>query len=133
MKLLAPCVLSLAASTSTLAQTTAPALKSAAYAAYFAKNYRQAGQLCDQAWALPGTGKAPGDCYDAACSWALASEATKAFADPDRALAAGWDNLAHLKIDEELASLQADKRWLPFLHKAEATIARAEARQNLSL
>lgn len=133
MKFLAPLLLGLAASTGSLAQTTAPALKSAAYAAYSAKNYRQAGQLYDQALALPSPGKAPGDCYNAACSWALAGEATKAFHDLDRALAAGWDNLKNLKTDEDLTSLHADKRWPAFLQRAEATIARAEARQNLPL
>ena len=133
MKSLVSLLLGLVASTSSFAQTTAPALKSAAFAAYTAKNYRQSGQLYDQAFALPGTKKAPGDYYNAGCSWALAGEATKAFYDLDRAMEAGWDNLEHLKTDEDLTSLHADKRWPQLLQKAQATIARAEAKQNIPL
>lgn len=133
MKFFVPLLLGSVASISSFAQTTAPALKSAAFAAYTAKNYRQAGQLYDQALALPSAKKAPGDCYNAACSWALAGEATKAFHDLDRAIEAGWDNLEHLKTDEDLTSLHADKRWPQLLGRAQATVARAEAKQNLPL
>ncbi|RZK44428.1 MAG: hypothetical protein EOO59_21895, partial [Hymenobacter sp.] len=133
MKFFVPLVLSLAASTSSFAQATAPALQNAAFAAYTAKNYRESGQLYDQAFALLGAKKAPGDCYNAGCSWALAGEATKAFHDLGRAVEAGWDNLAHLQTDEDLTSLHADKRWPLLLRRAQATIARAEAQQNIPL
>lgn len=126
-------LLSLAAGGRGFAQASAPALKSQAFAAHMARNYRQAGQLYEQAFKLPGAHSAAGEFYNAACSWALAGEATQAFRNLDRALKAGWDDLANLKSDTDLTSLRTDKRWPRLLQKAEAARARAEARQNIPL
>ena len=133
MNCLTVLLLSLAASASAFAQTTAPALKSAAFAAHVAQHYQQAGQLYEQAFAQPGAPASAGELYNAACSWAMAGEATKAFHNLDRATQAGWDDLGQLRTDTDLASLRADKRWLPLLHQAETTVARAEAKQNIPL
>ena len=126
-------LLSLAPSTDIFAQSTALALKGASFAAQMARNYRQAGELFEQALKQPGAQASAGEFYNAACSWALAGEATKAFRDLDRATQAGWDNLVQLKNDTDLISLHTDKRWPSMLKKAEIMIARVEAKQNIPL
>ncbi|WP_375418998.1 DUF6624 domain-containing protein [uncultured Hymenobacter sp.] len=133
MKHLLSLLLSLVINTVSFAQATAPALKSQAFAAYMAQNYRQAGQLYEQAFKLPGAKTAAGEYYNAACSWALAGDATRAFRYLSQATQAGWDNLAHLKTDADLLSLHADQRWPQLLRKAEAAVARVEAKQNIPL
>jgi hypothetical protein len=115
------------------AAQTAPALLSASFTAHMANNFRQAGELAEQAFALPGAPVSAGAFYNAACSWARAGETNNAFRNLERATAAGWDNLTQLKTDEDLASLHPDKRWPRLLRKAEAAVARAEATQNVAL
>ncbi|RSK31249.1 hypothetical protein EI290_14340 [Hymenobacter metallilatus] len=73
------------------------------------------------------------DLYNAACSWALAGDATKAFQYLDRATLAGWENLAHVQQDTDLAALHADKRWQPMLTKLRAQLAKLEANYNRPL
>ncbi len=133
MKHLLFLLLGLASSPSLLAQSTAPALKNAAFAAHMSKDYHRAGDLWKQAFKLRGSKPTAGEFYNAACSWALAGEATNAFRDLDRATLAGWDRIADLKADADLASLHADKRWLPMLHKLEAAVTHTEATYNLPL
>ena len=126
-------LLSFALRTNCFAQLTAPALKDASFAAHMAGNYRQAGELMEKAFKVPGTAASPGGFFNAACSWALAGEPTKAFRNLDRAAKAGWDNLTQLKTDADLVSLHADKRWLPLLRRIEATVAQMETTQNVPL
>lgn len=126
-------LLGLAVSTRTFAQTTAPALKGAAFAAHRAQEYAHAGALWEQALHLPGTKPSAGDFYNAACSWALAGEATKAFRDLDQATQAGWDGVTTLKTDPDLTGLRVDKRWQPMVAKLEAAVACAEAHYNVPL
>jgi len=115
------------------AQAPAAKLSQQAADAYSAKSYQKSGELYDQAF-RPGQ-PAPGssDLYNAACSWALAGNATKAFQYLDRATAAGWDNVAHVKQDTDLTSLHADKRWPLMLTKLEAAVAKMEAGYNKPL
>jgi hypothetical protein len=115
------------------AQTTAPALLDASFTAHMANDFRKAGQLAEQAFALPGAQIGAGSYYNAACSWARAGETDNAFRDLDRAAAAGWENLTQLKTDTDLTSLHADKRWPKLLKKVQATVTRAEATQNIPL
>jgi hypothetical protein len=115
------------------AQTSAPALLSASFTAHMANDFRKAGELAEQAFALPGAQIAAVSYYSAACSWARAGEADNAFRDLQRAADAGWENLDQLKTDTDLASLRADKRWPRLLKKVEATLARNERTQNLPL
>ena len=115
------------------AQTTAPALLDASFTAHMANDFRKAGQLAEQAFALPGAQIGAGSYYNAACSWARAGETDNAFRDLDRAAAAGWENLTQLKTDTDLTSLHADKRWTRLLKKVQATVTRAEATQNIPL
>jgi hypothetical protein len=115
------------------AQTTAPLLRGQATAAYRNKQYQEAGQRYEQAFQQAGTQASAGDLYNAACSWALAGEPTKAFQALDRSIKAGWDDVNQLRADADFASLRSDKRWQPLLHKLEVTVAQAEAKLNQPL
>jgi len=126
-------LLGMAMSLSAAAQTTAPDLKSAALSAHMAKDYARAGALWDQALLVPGGKPSAGDFYNAACSWALAGDATKAFLALDQATQAGWDRVADVRTDADLAGLHPDKRWPPMIATLGAAVARAEARYNVPL
>lgn len=125
--------LGLCGSLAAQAQASFPYLRAQALAAYHNKQYRESGQRYDESFRQPATQPTAGDFYNAACSWALAGEPTKAFQDLDRATLAGWDNVAHLKTDSDLAALHADKRWQPMLRKLEGRAAQAEAKLNQPL
>lgn len=121
-------------STAALAQTvTFPTLRSQALMAYHNKQYRQSAQQYEQSFGVKGAQPASGDFYNAACSWALAGDASQAFQNLDRATQAGWDDITHLKTDSDLAALHTDKRWEPMLHRLEARVAQAEAKLNQPL
>ena len=115
------------------AQAALPSLRSQALAAYHNKHYQEAGQRYEESFRQPAAQPPAGDFYNAACSWALASESTKAFQNLDRATRAGWDDVAHLQADSDLDALHADKRWPPMLRKLQATVAQAEAKLNQPL
>jgi hypothetical protein len=115
------------------AQTSAPSLLADSFTAHMANDFRKAGQLAEQAFALPGAQIGAASYYNAACSWARAGEADNAFRDLDRAVNAGWDNLTQLKTDTDLTSLHTDKRWSRLLKKVEAAVARIERTQNIPL
>ncbi|MBF9142700.1 hypothetical protein I2I01_13715 [Hymenobacter sp. BT439] len=89
--------------------------------------------MYDQAFKAKDSKPTSTDLYNAACSWALAGDAKKAFAYLDRATMAGWDNPAHVKQDADLRGLHSDKRWAPMLQKLEATVAKTEANLNQPL
>ena len=133
MKGVIPLLLCLALSTECFAQASAVALKSASFAAHMAHNYRQAGELFEQALRLPSGQASAGEYFNAACSWAMAGESANAFRNLELATKMGWDNLAQLKTDTDLLSLHTDKRWREMVAKAESTVALAEAGQNLAL
>ncbi|WP_245326346.1 DUF6624 domain-containing protein [Hymenobacter wooponensis] len=101
--------------------------------AYAAKSYKSSGELYDQAFKQAKAQPSSTDLYNAACSWALAGDATKAFQYLDKATAAGWENVAHVKQDTDLTTLHADKRWQPMLAKLEAAVAKIEANYNKPL
>lgn len=123
----------LLSSPSSFAQSTAPALLSASFQAHMANNFRQAGELAEQAFALPGAKPSAGELYNAACSWARAGELNNAFRNLNRAADSGWENLPQLTTDTDLTSLHADKRWPRLLKKVGATVARVERTQNIPL
>jgi hypothetical protein len=126
-------LIGLLATTPGFAQTTAPSLLADSFAAHMANDFRKAGQLAEQAFALPGAQIGAGAYYNAACSWARAGETDNAFRNLSRATKAGWDDLTQLKTDPDLASLRPDKRWPRLLQQAEAAVARVEATQNIPL
>ena len=126
-------LLSFSINISGFAQSNAIELKSASFAARMTKNYRQAGELFEQALKQPGAQASAGEFFNAARNWARAGEATNAFRNLDRAIREGWDNLAQLRMDDDLADLQTDRRWPLLMRKARAAVARTEANYNLSL
>lgn len=120
--------------TAAQAQTaTFSTLRGQALSAYHNKQYRESAQRYEDAFRVKAAEPAAGDFYNAACSWALAGEASKAFQDLDRATQAGWDDVTHLKTDSDLDALHTDKRWEPMLRKLEARVAQAEAKLNQPL
>lgn len=115
------------------AQTVLPPLRTQALAAYHNKQYRESAQRYEESFRQPVAQPPAGDYYNAACSWALAGEPTKAFQNLDRATRAGWDDVAHLQADSDLDALHADKRWPLMLRKLQATVNQAEAKINQPL
>jgi hypothetical protein len=113
--------------------TTFPTLRGQALTAYHNKQYRESAQRYEEGFALKAAQPTAGDFYNAACSWALAGEATKAFQNLNRATQAGWDDITHLKTDSDLTALHTDKRWPMLLGKLDATVAQAEAKLNQPL
>lgn len=117
-----------------LAQTaTFPTLRGQALSAYHNKQYRESAQRYEESFAVKGAQPSSGDFYNAACSWALAGETSKALQNLDRAIQAGWDDVTHLKTDSDLDVLHLDTRWQPLLRKLEAHVAQAEAKLNQPL
>ena len=119
--------------TAAQAQATFTTLRTQALTAYHNKEYRASAQRYEESFRQKAAQPTAGDFYDAACSWALAGEASQAFQNLDRATAAGWNDVTHLKTDSDLNSLHTDKRWEPMLRKLQATIVQAEAKLNQPL
>lgn len=133
MKKLTLVLCALLSSTLGFAQNAFQTFRSQASAAYSDKKYQESGQQYERAFQVKAAKPTDSDFYNAACSWALAGEKTKAFQNLDRATLAGWDNIAHVKEDTDLAALHTDKRWQPMLKKLEATVAKNEANYNVPL
>jgi hypothetical protein len=114
------------------AQTTSTSLDAQAMSAYEAKDYGKAGQLIDQALRARQHPKAS-DYYNAACMWAMAGNADKAFGYLSQANKVGYDDVAHLRTDSDLINLHPDRRWQPLLAKLDAAVALANAHVNLAL
>jgi tetratricopeptide (TPR) repeat protein len=55
--------------------------------------------------------------YNHACSLALLERKDEAFEALERALALGYDDLEHLRSDEDLASLRDDRRFAALLER----------------
>ncbi len=86
--------------------------KAAAWAAY------QAGEhtTCAERYAALGADRGDhGSWYNAACCAALAGSSDDAFAHLEAAWLAGYDDLAHVQVDTDLASLHDDPRWPRFV------------------
>lgn len=86
--------------------------------AYQEKDYVRSAELF--AAAIEAGGNDSGLFYDAACSNALAGRAEAAFDVLDRAVAAGFGNVAHLRVDPDLTSLRSDPRWGAMIERIEA-------------
>jgi hypothetical protein len=98
-----------------------------AKAAYDHKEYATCGPKYEQ---LAGHAKSgAGDLYNAACCRALAGDTGAAFADLDRAIAAGFVDRGQLERDDDLLSLRGDPRWAQTL----VTLDRAQQAFEMSL
>src|SRR6478735_200438 len=79
-----------------------------AAAAYKAKQWTR----CAELWLGVGKDLKNADPpYNAACCFALDGKKDKAFAQLDRAVAAGLRDLDHLQKDGDLVPLHGDARW----------------------
>lgn len=84
--------------------------------AYRAKNYKQSAEL--YVAALEKEENKSGLAYNAACSFALAGQAEKAFEYLETAVDLGYTNVEQIKSDSDLKSLHNDKRWQKIIDKA---------------
>jgi tetratricopeptide (TPR) repeat protein len=66
--------------------------------------------------------KSSSDLYNAACSAALLNENKKAFRWLDLAIDNGYENIAHIKIDNDLTSLHTNKEWVKTLDKLQKSV-----------
>ncbi len=88
------------------AATSPQAVRAKARRAYAARRY---GECADLLATIPSPDA--GAAYDHACCLALAGRKDEALARLQYALAAGFQDLAHLEQDPDLASLLDDPRW----------------------
>jgi hypothetical protein len=88
------------------AWTSPPAIRAKARRAYADKRYEQCADLLAQ---IPDPDAA--SAYDHACCLALAGRKDDALARLRYAIAAGFQDFAHIEADADLASLRDDPRW----------------------
>jgi hypothetical protein len=74
------------------------------------------------------------DKYNAACSWALAENTSKAFSYLNKAIIIDkWANLSHILTDTDLNALHSDKRWQTLINKVKSNKEADEAKLNKPL
>jgi hypothetical protein len=100
-------------------------LASRADSLYKAKNYPLSVKTYEAAFK---TGKPGGtDCYNAACSAALAGNSKMAFRYLNHAVENNWLNVNHTKTDSDLASLHDQKAWPKVVAKMQQKLDVLEA------
>jgi len=98
---------------------------------YNDKEYRNSGEYYDRAFKIQkGTSN---DYYNAACSWALAGNKTKALECLNQSIDLGWLNIDHLKKDTDLNSLHQTKEWEELINKVEKKVNEYESHLNKPL
>jgi hypothetical protein len=101
---------------------------------YEAKDYEASAGSYESAFKANPKQVKTDDRYNAACSWALAGNADKAFANLKIISADGsYDNYNHITTDEDLKSLYTDKRWAPLIETIKQNQQKAEAKLNQPL
>ncbi|RPI17364.1 MAG: hypothetical protein EHM58_09420 [Ignavibacteriae bacterium] len=98
---------------------------------YRNRQYKESAETYDKAFKA-GTPNAL-QYYNAACSWALAGDKEKAFVYLKNAVDKGWTNIEHVKLDQDLNSLHADKRWNEIITQIQKRIDIEEAGINKEL
>ena len=105
-----------------------------AFSLYEAKDYKTSAQTYEAAFKANNNHAITDDRYNAACSWALAGNADKAFANLQIIAANGsYYDYAHITVDTDLKSLYADKRWQLLLAAVKHNQEKAEASLNKPL
>ncbi len=89
-----------------------------------AKDLGKARIFFENAWKLGGL---PTAAYNVACIDAREKKTDAAFASLDRALGAGFDDVATLKSDPDLGSLRTSSRWKGILDRAAKNRAEGDA------
>ena len=95
-----------------------------AHAHYLAKDYHASGQTYTEAFAMQSGDVA--QYYNAACSWALAGDTTRALDYLQQAATLGYRNAKHLQKDSDLDTLHATAAWPKVVAKVEANLAEFE-------
>ncbi|MCB0279414.1 MAG: hypothetical protein KDD94_07930 [Calditrichaeota bacterium] len=102
-----------------------------ASAYYTQKEYRKSAELYARAFALLGEESRSTDIYDAACSWALATETDSAFALLFRLK--NYSNYRHLSADKDLETLHSDSRWARLVSGIKANYENSLAKRDSQL
>lgn len=82
---------------------------------YRAKDYKGSVAYYEKAFKIEH--KSSSDLYNGACAAALNHNDEKAFKWLDLAIDNGYENIAHIKIDNDLESLQNKKEWIETINK----------------
>lgn len=82
---------------------------------YKAKDYKGSVGYYEKAFKIEH--KSSSDLYNGACAAALSNDETKAFKWLDLAIDNGYENIAHIKIDNDLESLHNKKEWTKTIDK----------------
>lgn len=99
-----------------------------AWSLYTSKQYLKSAHMYSEAFAVRGGIESVSDRYNAACSWALANLPDSAFAQLFQIAQNGqYNNLSHLKTDNDLAVLHTDQRWNKLIELVKANKEKAEA------
>jgi Family of unknown function (DUF6624) len=93
---------------------------------YETKQYKQSAEKYEEAFNAFGNQGMPNDFYNAACSWALATEIDSAFVCLF-AIAEVYTNYGHIATDTDLSILYSDNRWSQVLDLVKASKEKAEA------
>jgi tetratricopeptide (TPR) repeat protein len=89
-------------------------------ASYRAKDYKGSVAYYEKAFKMEH--KSSSDLYNGACAAALNHDDEKAFKWLDLAIDNGYENIAHIKIDNDLESLHNKKEWTKTLDKLQKQI-----------
>jgi hypothetical protein len=98
---------------------------------YNNKEYKNSGEYYDSAFKIQKG--ISSDYYNAACSWALAGDKTKALEYLNRSIDLGWLYIDHLKKDTDLRSLHQTKEWEELIDKVEKKVDEYESHLNKPL
>ncbi|SCX85994.1 hypothetical protein SAMN02927916_0568 [Flavobacterium anhuiense] len=82
---------------------------------YTAKNYELSVSYYDKAFKIEQ--KSWSDLYNASCSASMAGQHKKAFKWLNLSIDNGYENMAHIKIDEDLKHLHSEKQWNKTIEK----------------
>ncbi|WP_316635156.1 TPR end-of-group domain-containing protein [uncultured Flavobacterium sp.] len=87
---------------------------------YAVKNYKMSVEYYEKAFKIEH--KSSSDLYNATCSAALNNNDKKAFKWLDLAIDNGYENIAHIKIDNDLKSLYEKKEWAKIIDKLQKKV-----------
>jgi len=102
-----------------------------ATALYQAKAYKESASLWDKAFQIhPGFAS---DYYNAACTAALAGYTKTAFDYLEEAISLGWEDIAWLQQDPDLARLKESPKWTTFIEAIPSLLKEYETSLNMEL
>ncbi len=101
---------------------------------YNVKDFKNSAITYSDAFKVNGWSGLSDDCYNAACSWALANNSDSAFFQLYRiATQKNYVNYSHITVDPDLNALHKDNRWKPLLEIIRQNKEKAEANLNKPL